>query len=134
MKKLHFLVLKSYLGHLIMAFAIAFFMLLLQKVWLYIDDLVGKGLEIKIIFEFLFYISASFVRIALILAILISSIMTMGDLGENYELIAVKSSGISLFKVIRPLIIFNILLCVFSFYFVFIYKFPVIIHSFFLYL
>ncbi len=104
MKKLHIYMLKSYLGPFIFTFFIALFILLLQFLWKYIDDLVGKGLEWYVIGKLLFYASSTFVPLALPLAILLSSIMTFGNLGENYELVAMKSAGISLRKAMKPLI------------------------------
>ncbi|MFW5707300.1 MAG: LptF/LptG family permease, partial [Bacteroidota bacterium] len=77
MKKLHFLVIRTYIGPFVMTFFIALFILLMQFLWKYVDDLVGKGLEWYIIGELLFYASATFVPLALPLAILLSSIMTM---------------------------------------------------------
>lgn len=89
----------------------------MQFLWKYIDDLVGKGLEWYIIFELIFYASASFVPLALPLAVLLSSIMTFGNLGENYELVALKSSGISLFRFMRILIFTVVGLSFLAFYF-----------------
>jgi len=100
-----------------MTFFIALFILLMQFLWKYIDDLVGKGLEWYIIGELLFYASATFVPLALPLAILLSSIMTLGSLGENYELVALKSAGISLTKTMWPLVIVSLLLLLSAFYF-----------------
>ena len=95
----------SYAGPFLVTFFIAVFVLLMQFVWLYIDDLVGKGLEWYIIGEFLFYTSVTLVPMALPLAILLSSLMTFGNLAEHYELVAFKSAGISLRKVMMPLIL-----------------------------
>ncbi len=117
MKKLNVLVFRSYLGPLAFTFAIALFLLIMQMVWKWIDELVGKGLETDIIIELLTYTSARLVRMSLILAILLSSIMTFGNLGENYELVAIKSSGISLIRVMLPLIIFHLILSVGAFCF-----------------
>lgn len=117
MKKLHKLILRSYLGPFVLTFCIALFILLMQFVWKYVDDFVGKGLEWYVIVELLFYASASFVPMALPLAILLSSIMTMGNFGEHSELTACKSSGISLQKVMRPLVIVSIILSGVAFYF-----------------
>ncbi len=89
----------------------------MQFLWKYIDDLVGKGLEWYIVTELLFYASATFVPLALPLAILLSSIMTMGSLGENYELVALKSAGISLNKIMLPLWVISIFLAITGFYF-----------------
>lgn len=77
-------------------------MLILQFTWVYIDDLMGKGLSAWVILELMFYVSASIIPLALPLAILLSSIMTMGNLAENNELTALKSSGLSLFRILRP--------------------------------
>jgi lipopolysaccharide export system permease protein len=89
----------------------------MQFLWKYIDDLVGKGLEWYIVLELLFYASSTFVPLALPLAILLSSIMTFGNLGEHYELVAMKSAGISLWKIMRPLIILTIAISGIAFYF-----------------
>ena len=89
----------------------------MQFLWKYIDDLVGKGLKMSIIGELLLYTSASFVPLALPLAILIASLMTFGNLGENNELLALKSSGISLQRIMSPLIIFTICISIMAFFF-----------------
>lgn len=117
MKKIDTLVLKTYVGPLLLTFFISLFILLMQFLWKYIDDLVGKGLEWYIIAELLFYASSTFVPLALPLAILLSSLMTFGSLGEYYELVAMKSAGISLRKIMRPLIILSLLISAFAFYF-----------------
>ncbi len=117
MKKIYLLVIRTYLGPLILTFFIAVFILLMQFLWKYIDDLVGKGLEWYIVLELLFYASSTFVPLALPLAILLSSIMTFGNLGEHYELVAMKSSGISLWKIMRPLIVLSIMISGIAFYF-----------------
>ncbi|MDD2964920.1 MAG: LptF/LptG family permease [Bacteroidales bacterium] len=117
MRKLHILVIRSYLGPLVMTFFIALFILLMQFLWKYIDDLVGKGLEWYIIAELLFYASSTFVPLALPLAVLLSSIMTFGNLGEHYELVAMKASGISLRKIMLPLIVVSVAISVFAFLF-----------------
>ncbi len=100
-----------------MTFFISLFLLLMQFLWKYIDDLVGKGLEWTVIAQLMAYASTSIVPMALPLAILLSSIMTFGNLGENYELVALKSSGISLQKIMFPLIIFTIFISISAFYF-----------------
>ncbi len=117
MKKIYILVLQSYLGPLVMTFFIALFILDMQFLWKYVDDLVGKGLQWYLIAELLFYASATFVPLALPLAILLSSLMTIGNLGEHYELVAMKAAGVSLWKIMRPLIILTILISMFAFYF-----------------
>lgn len=109
--------LKSFVGPFIATFFISMFVLLMQFLWRYIDEIVGKGLDLSIIAEFLFYVSATLVPMALPLAVLLASIMTFGSLGENYELIALKAAGISLYRIMRPLIILIIGLTIFAFFF-----------------
>ncbi len=116
-KKLYILILRSYLGPLILTFFIALFILVMQFLWKYIDDLVGKGLQWQVIGELLFYASTTFVPLALPLAILLSSLMTFGNLGERYELVAVKSAGISLRTVMKPLVVLSVLISIFAFFF-----------------
>lgn len=89
----------------------------MQFLWKYVDDLVGKGLEWYLVAELLFYASSTFVPLALPLAILLSSIMTLGNLGEHYELVAAKAAGISLRKVMKPLVILSVCISLFAFYF-----------------
>ena len=89
----------------------------MQFLWKYIDDLIGKGLEMSLIFELLLYASCTLVPIALPLAVLLSSIMTMGNLSEKSEFIALKSSGISFFQIIKPLFFFSLIIVLFSFSF-----------------
>jgi len=116
-KSLHRLIIKSYIGPLIATFFVAEFILVMQFLWLYIDELVGKGLEFAIIAELLLYSAAGLVQMALPLAILLASIMTFGDLGENYELTAMKSAGISLQRIMFPLIILSVLISIGAFFF-----------------
>lgn len=89
----------------------------MQFLWKYIDDLVGKGLEWHVVAQLLFYASTTFVPLALPLSILLSSLMTFGNLGERYELVAIKSAGISLSHVMRPLIILSIIISIGAFFF-----------------
>src|SRR5688572_17206454 len=110
-KKLDTLILKSFIGPFIVTFFIALFILIMQNLWKYIDDLVGKGLDFLTIGQFLWYASATLLTLAMPIAILISSIMTFGNLGETFELVAIKSSGISLLRFMRPLIWFSVGLC-----------------------
>lgn len=117
MKKLYKLILKSFLGSFIFTFFIVIFVLLMQFLWVYVDDLVGKGLSFKIIMELFFHASITFVPMALPLAILLASIMSFGDLGEHYELVAIKASGISVWKAMKPLFIFSIMLSGLAFVF-----------------
>ncbi len=116
-KKIYQFIIKLYLGPLVMTFFIALFILLMQFLWKYIDDFVGKGLEWYIIAQLMFYASATFVPLALPLAILLSSLMTFGNLGEKYELTAIKAAGISLRTIMKPLIIMSIIISVVAFYF-----------------
>jgi lipopolysaccharide export system permease protein len=117
LKKTYLFILKSYLGPFVMTFFIALFILLMQFLWKYIDDLVGKGLNASIIGQLMFYASATFVPMALPLAVLLSSLMTFGNLGEHYELVALKAAGISVWKIMRPLIYFSIVLSIVAFIF-----------------
>ena len=93
------------------------FMLILQFFWVYIDDLMGKGLSVWVILELLFYVSASLIPLALPLAILLSSLMTFGNLAEHNELTALKSSGFSLLRIMRPLIVIVGIIAVSTFLF-----------------
>lgn len=100
-----------------MTFFIAIFILLMQFLWKWIEDLVGKGLEWYVLAKIMIYASVSLVPMALPLAILLSSIMTFGNLSEQYELVACKAAGISLGKVMRPLIIFSVFVSLGAFFF-----------------
>ena len=117
MKKLYKLILKSFLGSFVFTFFIVIFVLLMQFLWVYVDDLVGKGLSLKILMELFFHASITFVPMALPLAILLASIMSFGDLGEHYELVAIKAAGISIWTAMRPLFIFSIMLSGLAFIF-----------------
>lgn len=109
--------LKSFSGPFVATLFISMFVLIMQFLWRQIDEIVGKGLDFSVIAELLFYASVTLLPMALPLAVLLSSIMTFGNLGENYELIALKSAGISLFRIMRPLIVCVVLLAVFAFFF-----------------
>jgi lipopolysaccharide export system permease protein len=117
MKKIDKLVFFSFIGPFVATFFIALFVLVMQFIWKYIDDIAGKDLELSVIAKLLFYTSAGLVPIALPLACLLSSIMTMGALGEHYELVAFKANGISLFRFMRSLIVSAICLSVIAFLF-----------------
>lgn len=117
MKRLHKFIIKSFFGPFFMTFFICIFILLMQFLWKFIDDLVGKGLEWRIVAEFLTYASFGLVPLAFPLAMLLASIMTFGNLGENYELVAMKASGISLFRIMRPLLVVTLILTSIAFYF-----------------
>ncbi|MGN6602847.1 MAG: LptF/LptG family permease [Ginsengibacter sp.] len=109
-KKLDKLILKAFAGPFITTFFITLFVFMMQILWKYIDDLVGKGLDMFTLTKFLIYASATLVTLAMPISILLSSIMTFGKLGENFELVAIKSSGISLLRFMRPLLFVSILL------------------------
>ncbi|HPW90183.1 MAG TPA: LptF/LptG family permease [Paludibacteraceae bacterium] len=98
-------------------FFICLFIVVMQFLWLHVDDLVGKGLPIDVLLEFFFYAALSSVPLALPLAILLASIMTFGNIGESLELLAMKSAGISLFRIMRSLIFFIALVSVGAFFF-----------------
>lgn len=100
-----------------MTFFIVLFLLLMQFLWRWIDELVGKGLDFKVILELMIYVSASLVPMALPLAVLLSSLMTFGNMGEYYELTAMKASGISLQRIMFPLILLVFLISLGAFFF-----------------
>lgn len=116
-KKLDKLILKAFVWPFIATFFITLFVFMMQILWKYIDDLVGKGLDMLTLTEFLIYASATLVTLAMPIAILLSSIMTFGKLGENFELVAIKSSGISLLRFMRPLFFVSIVLSGIAFLF-----------------
>jgi len=117
LKKLDIFVLKSFIGPLILTFFIVLIILILQFLWMYVDELAGKGLEFKVLAELLFQFSLSFVPMALPLAILLAALMTFGNLGEFSELTALKSSGIPLQRIMRSLIILICFISIVSFFF-----------------
>jgi len=117
MKRLHLYIIKRFIGPLIVTLFISLFVLLMQFLWVYLDDLVGKGLEWNIIFEFLVYTLAMLMPMALPLSMLLASIMTFGDMGENNELLAMKAAGISLFRIMKPVIVLSVLLSIGAFQF-----------------
>jgi lipopolysaccharide export system permease protein len=115
LKKLDKLILKAFAGPFVATFFILLFVLVMQFFWKYIDDLVGKGLEFFTVIELTFYVTINTVPLALPLAVLISSIMTFGNLGETYELVAIKSSGIPLLRFMKPLIVVSSVICMLAF-------------------
>jgi len=117
MKRLHWYIIKSFIGPFFVTLIISLFVLLMQFLWVYLDELVGKGLEFSIILEFIVYTMAMLMTNALPLAMLLASIMTFGDLGENNELLAMKAAGISLYRIMKPVIVLSIFLSIGSFYF-----------------
>ncbi len=117
MKRLHLYIIKSFIGPFFVTLLISLFVLLMQFLWVYLDELVGKGLDFSVILEFIVYTMAMLMTNALPLAMLLASIMTFGDLGENNELLAMKAAGISLYRIMKPVIVLSILLSIGSFYF-----------------
>ncbi len=116
-KRLYLFMLQSFLPLFLMTFLICLFIVLMQFLWRYIDDLVGKGLEVSVIAELFFYAALTMVPMALPLAILLASLMTFGNLGEQFELTAMKASGVSLIKSMRPLIVLMVLVAIGAFFF-----------------
>jgi lipopolysaccharide export system permease protein len=117
MKKIHLLILKSFIRPFIVTFAIVMFVLLMLFLFKYIDDLIGKGFAWYIIVELMMYASATNVQMALPLSVLLSCIMTYGALGENYELVAIKAAGISLRRAMYPMVVVISILSVSAFLF-----------------
>lgn len=116
-KKLDILIIRSFIGPFLATLLISLFVLVMQFIWLYLDDLVGKGLDAFTVFELVGFVAATAMQLALPLAMLLSSIMTFGKLGESFELVAIKSAGIPLLRFMRPLFIVSILLCGVAFLF-----------------
>jgi lipopolysaccharide export system permease protein len=116
-KKLDLFLLKTFLPLFIMTFGICLFIFLMHFLWRSVDDMVGKGIEIHVLAELFFYAALSFVPEALPLAILFASLMTFGNLGEQFELLSMKASGISLTRIMQPLSIFLILVAISAFIF-----------------
>ena len=109
--------LKSFVGPFVATFFISMFVLIMQFFWRMIDEIVGKGLDFSVIAELVLYLSITLVPMALPLAVLLASIMTFGNLGEHYELIALKAAGISLYRIMKPLIVLIIFLTGFALFF-----------------
>ncbi|MCE5348044.1 MAG: LptF/LptG family permease [Bacteroidales bacterium] len=117
MKKLDRFVLRSFIGPLIFTFFLVLIILILQFLWMYVDELAGKGLDFKVLGELLYHFSLTFVPMALPLAILLAALMTFGNMGEFSELTALKSSGIPLRRIMQPLIILIAVISIVSFFF-----------------
>lgn len=116
MKRLDRFILASFIGPFIAILLVVIFILMMQFLWLYIDELVGKGLSLKVILEFLGWGAATLVPLSLPLATLLASMMTLGTLGENNELLAIKAAGISLKRVLVPLVCASVLISVGAFF------------------
>lgn len=109
-KKLDKLILRAFAGPFLATFLLAIFVLILQFFWLWLDDFVGKGLDTPTLLKVILYVAGSWVPVALPLAMLISTIMTFGKLGETFELVAIKSAGISLLRFMRPIFVMSLLI------------------------
>jgi len=116
-KKIDSYIFKRFFTLFLMTFLICIFILLMQFLWKHLVELVGKGIGWSVLAEFFVYATFSLVPMALPLAILLASLMTFGNLGENFELTAMKAAGVSLFRIMRPLIIFISVVCIGAFYF-----------------
>lgn len=109
--------LQTFLPLFIMTFGICLFIVLMQFIWRYIDDMVGKGFELTVLAEMLVYAALFLVPMALPLSILLASLMVFGNLGEKLELLAMKSAGVSLLRIMRPLTLFVIIISIGAFFF-----------------
>ena len=116
MKLLDKYILISYLKKFFSFFLLIMFVFIFQTIWMFIDDLAGKEVDYEIIFKFLLYYTPKLIPLILPLTVLLASIMTFGDLAENYEFAAIKSSGVSLIRSMRSLIAFNLILCISVFF------------------
>jgi lipopolysaccharide export system permease protein len=116
-KKLDILIIRSFIGPFIGAFAISVFVLTMQFFWLYIDDLVGKGLDLFTVLKLVGLVTLFWIPTALPLALLFSSIMTFGNLGESFELVAIKAAGIPLLRFMRPLLVITLFISSLAFLF-----------------
>ena len=117
LKKIDIYIFKRFVTLFLMTFLICIFILLMQFLWKHFAELIGKGIGLDVLAEFFVYSIFTLVPMALPLAILLASLMTFGNMGENFELTAMKSAGISLFRIIRPLIIFIAMVSIGAFYF-----------------
>lgn len=116
MKTLDKFILKSYLGPMVLTFFIVSFIFLMNFLWRFIDTLVGKGLGLDIIFELMGWATATTIPMSLPLATLLAALMTMGNLGENNELLAMKSAGVSLPRIMMPLSVLVLFVAIASFF------------------
>lgn len=116
-KKLDIFVLKSFLLLFAGTFFICLFIFMMQFLWRYVDELVGKGLEIKVLAQFFFLSALTLIPLSLPLSILLAALMTFGNFGERYELLSMKAAGIPLLRIMQPVILFCVLLGLTSFFF-----------------
>lgn len=116
-KKLDIYILKNYLLLFAGTFFICLFIFIMQFIWQYIDDLVGKGLSWEVLAEFFFYASLTLVPMSLPLAVLLASLISFGNMGEKLELLSMKAAGVPLIRILSPIFIVASLICVASFFF-----------------
>ncbi len=116
-KRLYTFILQTFIPLFLMTFGICLFIVLMQFLWKYVDDMVGKGLELDLLLEMFFYAGLSLVPMSLPLSILLASLMTFGNLGESFELTAIKASGVSLLKTMKPIIICISMIAVGAYFF-----------------
>lgn len=116
-KRLDQLILRAFIGPFLATFLLSIFVLILQFFWLWIDDFIGKGIDTPTLLTVIMYVAGSWVPVALPLAMLLSTIMTFGKLGETYELVAIKSAGISLRRFMRPIFVVSLGVCGLAFLF-----------------
>ena len=116
-KKIDIFVFKAYSLLFVGTFYICLFIFMMQFMWRYVDELIGKGLTLDVLAHFFYYAGLTLIPMSLPLAILLASLITFGNLGERFELLSMKAAGIPLIRILQPIIIFNILLCIGSFYF-----------------
>merc|ERR1712000_61732 len=117
MGKIDKLILQAFISPFILTTVVATFILVIQYMMKYFDDFVGKDLGAEVFAELIFYFSLNMLQAALPLAVLVSSLMTFGNLGEHFELTAIKSAGISLLRALRPIFFFVVILTIGAFYF-----------------
>ena len=115
LKKIDKLLIKSFLPPFFLTFFIALFVLIMSFLWTYVDEIVGKGADVFILSELIFYLSVSLFPTALPIAVLISSVMVMGNLAERYELTAIKSAGVPLLRTMAPLMLITFIISIFSY-------------------
>lgn len=116
-KRLDTFILQTFLPVFLMTFLICLFIVLMQFLWKYVEEMVGKGIEISVLLELFLYAALTMVPMALPLAVLLASLMTFGSLGERYELLAIKASGVSLIRIMRPLMVTIGLIAIGAFFF-----------------
>ena len=110
-------ILRTFIPLFVMSFAVCWFIVVMQFLWRYIDELVGKGLSGFMLLKIIFYAALSFIPMSLPLGILLASLMTLGNLGERLELLALKASGIRLYRIIRPIMLLVVAMACGLFYF-----------------